>query len=108
MFNFDGLLAELKWFETKRGELQFIKIFQSAVKAFLKGTDLEGVCDAVSKMADYLLEVLYSLGDNTEEVRMKETMDAIIKLVSATSSVVMREVGKVRISKLEIGTMGGI
>ena len=77
-------------------------------KGFLKGTDLEGVCDAVSKMANYLLEVLYSLGDNTEEVRMKETMDAIIKLVSATSSVVMREVGKVRISKLEIGTMGGI
>ena len=59
MFNFDGLLAEYQGFETKRGELQFIKIFQSAVfEAFLKGSDLEGLCDAVSKMADYLLDVL--------------------------------------------------
>ena len=62
VFNFDGSLAELKGFEVKRnGELQLIKIFQASVfEAFLKGTTLEECYDAVAKVADYWLDVLYS------------------------------------------------
>ena len=49
-------------FEVKRrGELQLIKIFQSSVfEAFLKGKTLEECYGAVSKIADYWLDVLYS------------------------------------------------
>ncbi len=66
VFNFDGSLAELKGFEVKRrGELQIIKIFQSTVfEAFLKGDTLETCYDAVAKVADYWLDVLYSKGAN--------------------------------------------
>lgn len=62
VFNFDKSLAELKGFEIKRrGELQLIKIFQSSVfDAFLKGDTLEKCYEAVAKVADYWLDVLYS------------------------------------------------
>ncbi len=66
VFNFDGSLAELKGFEVKRrGELQIIKIFQSTVfEAFLKGDTLESCYEAVARVADYWLDVLYSKGAN--------------------------------------------
>lgn len=79
VFNFDKSLAELKGyylfhfinlfmknvlyrFEVKRrGELQLIKIFQSSVfESFLKGDTLEKCYEAVAKVADYWLDVLYS------------------------------------------------
>ena len=45
----------------RRGELQLIKIFQSSVfEAFLRGGTLEEVYEAVAKVADYWLDVLYS------------------------------------------------
>ncbi|CAH2005328.1 unnamed protein product [Acanthoscelides obtectus] len=66
VFNFDGSLAELKGFEVKRrGELQLIKNFQSSVfEAFLKGDTLESCYAAVSQVADYWLDVLFSKGRN--------------------------------------------
>ncbi len=62
MFNEDGSLAELKGFEVKRrGELQLVKNFQSSVfEAFLNGSTLEECYDAVARIADYWLDVLYS------------------------------------------------
>ena len=62
MFNDDGSLAELKGFEVKRrGELQLVKIFQSSVfEAFLQGAKLEEVYEAVARVANYWLDVLYS------------------------------------------------
>ncbi|XP_052824360.1 DNA polymerase epsilon catalytic subunit A-like [Octopus bimaculoides] len=71
VFNFDGSLAELKGFEIKRrGELQLIKIFQSSVfEAFLKGSTLDECYSAVSKVADYWLDVLYNkVSDNLIEL----------------------------------------
>ncbi|VEL18072.1 unnamed protein product [Protopolystoma xenopodis] len=64
VFNFDGSLAELKGFEVKRnGELQLIKIFQSAVfEAFLGGSNLEEVYVSVARVADHWLDVLYAHG----------------------------------------------
>ena len=52
----------LQGFEVKRrGELQLIKNFQSAVfEAFLQGKSLEECYQAVAKVADYWLDVLYS------------------------------------------------
>merc|ERR1719414_115525 len=74
VFNFDGSLAELKGFEVKRrGELQIIKIFQSTVfEAFLKGDSLETCFDAVAKVADYWLDVLYSKGANMPDSELFE------------------------------------
>lgn len=62
VFNEDGSLAELKGFEVKRrGELQLIKIFQSSVfESFLEGSSLEEVYNAVGKVANYWLDVLYT------------------------------------------------
>merc|ERR1719362_2373052 len=64
VFNFDKSLAELKGFEVKRrGELQIIKIFQSTVfEAFTKGEDLQACYEAVARVANYWLDVLYSKG----------------------------------------------
>ncbi|XP_070548417.1 DNA polymerase epsilon catalytic subunit A-like isoform X2 [Ptychodera flava] len=72
VFNFDGSLAELKGFEVKRnGELQLIKIFQSSVfEAFLKGSSLEECYQAVSKVADYWLDVLYSKAANMPDTEL--------------------------------------
>ena len=74
VFNFDGSLAELKGFEVKRrGELQIIKIFQSTVfEAFLKGDSLETCFEAVAKVADYWLDVLYSKGANMPDSELFE------------------------------------
>ena len=45
----------------RRGELQLIKNFQSAVfESFLQGKSLEECYQAVAKVADYWLDVLYS------------------------------------------------
>ncbi|CAL8111322.1 unnamed protein product [Orchesella dallaii] len=62
VFNPDKSLAELKGFEIKRrGELQLLKNFQSSVfDAFLKGDSLESCYNAVAKVADYWLDVLYT------------------------------------------------
>ena len=72
VFNFDGSLAELKGFEVKRrGELQIIKIFQSTVfEAFLKGNSLATCYEAVAKVADYWLDVLYSKGANMPDTEL--------------------------------------
>ncbi|ESO90687.1 hypothetical protein LOTGIDRAFT_217825 [Lottia gigantea] len=74
VFNFDGSLAELKGFEVKRrGELQLIKIFQSSVfEAFLKGKTLEECYEAVAKIADYWLDVLYSKAANMPDSELFE------------------------------------
>lgn len=74
VFNIDGSLAELKGFEVKRrGELQIIKIFQSTVfEAFLKGDTLETCYEAVAKVADYWLDVLYSKGANMPDSELFE------------------------------------
>ena len=74
VFNFDGSLAELKGFEVKRrGELQIIKIFQSTVfEAFLKGEGLGGCFEAVARVADYWLDVLYSRGANMPDTELFE------------------------------------
>ena len=54
---FDGKGFEVK----RRGELELIKIFQSSVfEAFLKGSTLDECYQAVAKVADYWLDVLYS------------------------------------------------
>jgi len=74
VFNFDGSLAELKGFEVKRrGELQIIKHFQSTVfEAFLKGDGLAGCFEAVARVADYWLDVLYSRGANMPDTELFE------------------------------------
>ncbi|KAI9626477.1 hypothetical protein KEM48_010300 [Puccinia striiformis f. sp. tritici PST-130] len=62
VFNPDGSLAELKGFEVKRrGELQLIKIFQTAIfEKFLLGDDLKACYDAVAQVANRWLDVLAS------------------------------------------------
>ncbi|CAG0912824.1 unnamed protein product [Notodromas monacha] len=74
VFNFDGSLAELKGFEIKRrGELQLIKIFQSSVfESFLKGDCLATCFQAVAKVANYWLDVLYSKAANMTDVELFE------------------------------------
>ena len=64
VFNDDGSLAELKGFEVKRrGELQLIKVFQSAIfEKFLLGTTTEECYAAVARVADQWLDVLFSRG----------------------------------------------
>lgn len=64
VFEFDGSLAELKGFEIKRrGELKIVKIFQSQVfSTFLQGTTLEECYQAVGKIANKWLDVLYTRG----------------------------------------------
>ena len=57
----------------RRGELQIIKIFQSTVfEAFLKGDTLETCYEAVAKVADYWLDVLYSKGANMPDTELFE------------------------------------
>ncbi|KAF9543309.1 DNA polymerase epsilon catalytic subunit [Mortierella hygrophila] len=69
VFNNDGSIAELKGFEVKRrGELKLIKNFQSQLfKVFLEGSDLVGCYDAVARVANQWLDVLYSKGIDLEE-----------------------------------------
>ncbi|XP_028400533.1 DNA polymerase epsilon catalytic subunit A-like [Dendronephthya gigantea] len=72
VFNEDGSLAELKGFEVKRrGELQLIKIFQSSVfESFLEGSSLEEVYNAVGKVANYWLDVLYTQAPNMPDTEL--------------------------------------
>uniref|UniRef100_A0A8D8VQ89 DNA polymerase epsilon catalytic subunit n=3 Tax=Cacopsylla melanoneura TaxID=428564 RepID=A0A8D8VQ89_9HEMI len=74
VFNFDQSLAELKGFEVKRrGELQLVKNFQSSVfDAFLKGDTLDKCYEAVAKIADYWLDVLYSKACNMPDSELFE------------------------------------
>lgn len=69
VFNKDGSIAELKGFEVKRrGELKLIKNFQSQLfKVFLEGSDLVGCYDAVARVANQWLDVLYSKAIDLEE-----------------------------------------
>ncbi|EYC25275.1 hypothetical protein Y032_0012g1799 [Ancylostoma ceylanicum] len=72
VFNLDGSLAELKGFEVKRrGELNIIKHFQSAVfKAFLRGSTLAEVYESASREADYWLDVLFSKGGELADAEL--------------------------------------
>ncbi|CAB4027313.1 DNA polymerase epsilon catalytic subunit A, partial [Paramuricea clavata] len=72
VFNEDGSLAELKGFEVKRrGELQLIKNFQSSVfESFLLGTNLQEVYNAVGKVANYWLDVLYTQAANMPDTEL--------------------------------------
>ncbi|VDL78671.1 unnamed protein product [Nippostrongylus brasiliensis] len=72
VFNLDGSLAELKGFEVKRrGELNIIKHFQSAVfKAFLRGSTLAEVYESASREADYWLDVLFSKGGSLSDTEL--------------------------------------
>ncbi|KAI4165047.1 MAG: hypothetical protein LQ342_001324 [Letrouitia transgressa] len=64
VFNHDGSVAELKGFEVKRrGELKLIKIFQTQIfKFFLEGSTLVETYEAVAKVANRWLDVLYQHG----------------------------------------------
>ncbi|KJH52429.1 hypothetical protein DICVIV_01406 [Dictyocaulus viviparus] len=72
VFNLDGSLAELKGFEVKRrGELNIIKHFQSAVfKAFLRGTTLAEVYESAAREADYWLDVLFTKGEALTDIEL--------------------------------------
>ncbi|ORX60308.1 hypothetical protein DM01DRAFT_1300034 [Hesseltinella vesiculosa] len=74
VFNDDGSLAELKGFEVKRrGELKLIKIFQSDLfKVFLDGLSLEECYDAVAKVANQWLDILYSKGVELQDEELFE------------------------------------
>jgi DNA polymerase epsilon subunit 1 len=64
VFNHDGSLEELKGFEIKRrGELKLIKVFQAEVfDKFLEGDTLEGVYEAVGRVANKWLDMLETRG----------------------------------------------
>ncbi|CAO3595323.1 unnamed protein product [Absidia cylindrospora] len=81
VFNEDGSLAELKGFEVKRrGELKLIKIFQSDLfKVFLDGRSLEECYEAVAKVANQWLDVLYSKGVELND-------DELFELISENRS----------------------
>ncbi|KAJ1350133.1 hypothetical protein KIN20_005854 [Parelaphostrongylus tenuis] len=72
VFNLNGSLAELKGFEVKRrGELNIIKYFQSAVfKAFLRGSTLAEVYDSAAREANYWLDVLFTKGGTLTELEL--------------------------------------
>lgn len=81
VFNPDGSLAELKGFEVKRrGELQLIKIFQTAIfDKFLKGTTLKECYGAVAEVANRWLDVLA-----TKAITMHD--EELIELISENRS----------------------
>jgi DNA polymerase epsilon subunit 1 len=85
VFNHDGSLAELKGFEVKRrGELKLIKIFQTQIfKFFLEGTTLQECYDAVAKVSNQWLDVLYSHGATLAD---EELMDLISENRSMSKS----------------------
>lgn len=76
VFNDDGTLAELKGFEVKRrGELKLIKIFQQQIfKFFLEGSTLNETYEAVAKVANRWLDVLYQHGSTLAD---EELIDLI-------------------------------
>ncbi|CAF3356320.1 unnamed protein product [Rotaria sp. Silwood2] len=58
VFNMDGSIAELKYFEVKRNDELQLKIFQASVfEAFLTGTTLEECYNNVATIADYWLDM---------------------------------------------------
>ncbi|KAI8443886.1 DNA polymerase epsilon subunit 1, partial [Phakopsora pachyrhizi] len=69
VFNPDGSLAELKGFEVKRrGELQLIKIFQTAIfEKFLLGKTLKDCYAAVAEVANLWLDVLVTKAVNMHD-----------------------------------------
>ena len=77
----DGSLAELKGFELKRrGELKLIKIYQSQIfENFLHGSTLEECYEAVSKVANHWLDVLYQKGASMAD-------DELLDLISSSST----------------------
>lgn len=85
VFNHDGSLAELKGFEVKRrGELKLIKIFQTQIfKFFLEGTTLQECYDAVAKISNQWLDVLYSHGSTLAD---EELIDLICENRSMSKS----------------------
>lgn len=85
VFNHDGTLAELKGFEVKRrGELKLIKIFQTAIfKFFLEGTTLKECYDAVAKVSNQWLDVLFSHGETMPD---EELIDLICENRSMSKS----------------------
>ncbi|KAI5806291.1 DNA polymerase epsilon [Geopyxis carbonaria] len=91
VFNHDGSLAELKGFEVKRrGELKLIKIFQTQIfKFFLEGTTLQECYDAVAKISNRWLDVLYSHGSTLVD---EELIDLICENRSMSKS--LEEYGK--------------
>ncbi|KAI9293341.1 hypothetical protein K502DRAFT_366802 [Neoconidiobolus thromboides FSU 785] len=74
VFNKDGSLAELKGFEIKRrGELKLVKIFQSQIFAeFLKGDNLKECYEAVAKVANNWLNILFSKGGSLQDSELFE------------------------------------
>ncbi|KAF9011073.1 hypothetical protein BDQ17DRAFT_1345420 [Cyathus striatus] len=64
----------LKGFEVKRrGELQLIKIFQSQLfEKFLLGTTTQECYEAVAKVADQWLDILFSRAENLEDEELVE------------------------------------
>lgn len=74
VFNDDGSLAELKGFEVKRrGELQLIKIFQSAIfEKFLLGNTTQECYAAVAEIADRWLDVLFTHADTLTDEELVE------------------------------------
>ncbi|QIX00395.1 hypothetical protein AMS68_005912 [Peltaster fructicola] len=85
VFNNDGSLAELKGFEVKRrGELKLIKIFQQQIfKFFLEGATLADTYNAVAKVANKWLDVLYSRGSTLAD---EELIDLICENKSMTKT----------------------
>lgn len=83
VFNHDGSLAELKGFEVKRrGELKLIKFFQTQIfKFFLEGTTLAETYEAVAKIANRWLDVLYERGAGLAD---EELIDLICENKSMT------------------------
>ncbi|KAG9322756.1 hypothetical protein KVV02_007016 [Mortierella alpina] len=81
VFNKDGSIAELKGFEVKRrGELKLIKNFQSQLfKVFLEGSNLDECYEAVARVANQWLDVLYSKAVDLEE-------DELFDLISENRS----------------------
>lgn len=69
VFNHNGSLAELKGFEVKRrGELKFLKVFQTQIfKVYLEGATLAECYAAVARVADHWLDILHGHGSMLEE-----------------------------------------
>lgn len=74
VFNFDGSVAELKGFELKRrGELQLIKSFQSAMfERFLDGKNLSECYAAVAESANHWLDVIDTKGADVDDDELFE------------------------------------
>ncbi|TIC52238.1 putative DNA polymerase epsilon catalytic subunit A [Wallemia mellicola] len=74
VFEEDGSLAELKGFEVKRrGELQLIKFFQSEIfSKFLLGKTTKECYDAVAKVADQWLDILFGKGVTLSDEELVE------------------------------------